>query len=209
MIGISRLLSLLDSDLMKSNVNYEGTAYLVGPGIDLNDLKIEEDWNGRPASRWSVHKIGQLQSKIDKYSYSIYHSKHFGKRSLSSLIPGHVLRQYVNEIFGYDGWKMDLQILEVQESLKMGEPVKCTVSSEAQVRITLKDGTNTDAIGIGCCTMASKGECYGKSKKEAVNDAFKKAVLSFEQLILTHEARVDSGYYVDGLYSSRIKKENL
>ncbi|CAR26539.1 hypothetical protein ZYGR_0H03530 [Zygosaccharomyces rouxii] len=194
---------------MRNNVNYDDTTYLVGPGLDLNDLKLEEDWNGRPASRWSVHKIGQLQAKIDKYSYRIYHNKRFGKRSLSSLIPGHILRQYTNETFGYDGWKMDLQILEVREDMKTGNPVKYTVFSEAQVRITLKDGTNTDAVGIGCCTMPSKGNCYGKSKKEAVNDAFKKAILSFEQLILTHEARVESGYYVDGLYSLRVKRENL
>lgn len=200
---------LLDGSLMRNSINYDDTTYLVSPGLDLNDLKLEEDWHGRPASRWSVHKIGQLQAKIDKYSYNIYHNKRFGKRSLSSLIPGHVLKQYANETFGYDGWTMDLQNLEVRESLKVGDPVKCTVLSEAQVKITLKDGTNTDAIGIGCSTMASKGECYGKSKKEAVNDAFKKAILSFEQLILTHEARVESGYYVDGLYSSKVKRENL
>lgn len=194
---------------MRNNINYDGTSYLVNPGLDLRDLKLEEDWHGRPASRWSVHKIGQLQAKIDKYSYNLYHNQRFGQRSLSSMIPGHVLRQYANEIFGYDGWTMDLEISEVRESLKVGNPAKFTVIAEAQVKVTLKDGTNTDATGIGRSTMVSKGECYSKSKKGAVNDAFKKAILSFEQLILTHEARVESGYYVDGLYSSRVKRENL
>lgn len=194
--------------MTKHNVSYDDTQYFASPGLDLTDLKMEEDWSGRPASKWSVHKIGQLQSRIDKYSYGIYHSKWFGKRSLSNLIPGHVLRQFVNEVFGYDGWKMDLQYLEARETLSTGQPVKYNVLAEAKVKITLKDGTNIQAGGIGCATMTSKGECYGKAKKEAVNDAFKKAVLGFEKVILTHETRVESGYYVDGLYSSKVKQEN-
>ncbi|AQZ18254.1 RAD59 (YDL059C) [Zygosaccharomyces parabailii] len=194
--------------MMQNNIKYANAQYFASPGLDLKDLKMEEDWSGRPASKWSVQKIGQLQAKIDKFSYSIYHSKWYGKRNLSNLIPGHILRQFANEVFGYDGWKMDLQYVDVRESLRPGLPTKHNVLAEAQVKITLKDGTNLQAGGIGCATMNSKGECYGKAKKQAVNDAFKKAMLGFEQVILAHETRVKNGYYVDGLYSSKVEKEN-
>lgn len=197
------------SSYLPKPIGYENTQFSAGPNVDLKSLEIQEDWNGRPASSWSVRRIGVLQSKIEAFSYKIYHNARYGKHSLSKLIPGHVLRQVANEAFGFDGWRM--AVLHVEASQREATPggdvdgeagFKVTVLAEAQVEIILKDGTNTQANGVGCATLPSKGESFAKAQKEAVNDAFKKALLSFEKIIMEHGVKVENKYYVDGLYAS-------
>lgn len=194
------------------HVDYENTVFSAGPSIDLKEFEIQEDWNGRPASSWAVQRIGVLQAKIETYTYKIYHSSRYGKHNLSKLIPGYVLRQAANEAFGFDGWKM--QVLQVEARERQSTPTagpgideesKFSVLAEAEVEISLKDGTNTRAGGVGCATLASKGDSYAKAQKEAVNDAFKKALLSFEKIIVEHGIKVENNYYVGGLYASDMK----
>ncbi|CAI4058246.1 hypothetical protein N7582_001059 [Saccharomyces uvarum] len=201
-----------------ASISYDSTVYGTTAGLDIKDFQTIEDWNGRPASAWSVQRIGLLQSKIERYTYNIYHSNRYGKHNLSKLIAGHVLIQFANETFGYDGWQMDVIDVEARECQPITavndddntdtDDVKYTVVAEAQVKITLKDGTNTQCGGLGRITLPSKGECYNRSKKEAVGDALKKALLSFEKIILDYETKITNNYYVDGLYGSKkIKKE--
>ncbi|AJU73230.1 AMP_1a_G0006910.mRNA.1.CDS.1 [Saccharomyces cerevisiae] len=201
-----------------SSISYDSTTYGTAPGLDIKEFQIIEDWNGRPASAWSVQRIGLLQSKIERYTYNIYHNNKYGKHNLSKLIPGHALIQFANETFGYDGWRMDVIDVEAREcqpftAVNNGENtntsgVKYTVVAEAQVKVTLKDGTNTQCGGLGRITLSSRGECYNRSKKEAVGDALKKALLSFEKIILDYETKITNNYYVDGLYGSKkIKNE--
>ncbi|CCD24755.1 Rad59p NDAI_0D04410 [Naumovozyma dairenensis CBS 421] len=241
------------SSFQSNHVSYEGTVYSTRPGLELQDFQLEEDWNGRPASEWSVTRIGILQSKIEKYTYKIYHSNRFGKHNLSKLIARHKLVEFANETFGFDGWHMDVIDIDARELLnssakvnltktigtntnnnensedndrkpkKIGikddeeskdndngdHNIKHTVLAEAQVRITLKDGTNTQMGGIGKATMPFKGDSFSKAKKEAVNDALKKALLSFEKIILDYETKVENNYYVDGLYVNKIKQTNF
>ncbi|QLQ80806.1 hypothetical protein HG537_0E01610 [Torulaspora globosa] len=183
-------------------VGYSNTVFKAGPNIDLKELEIQEDWYGRPASSWAVHRIGLLQAKIENLSYRIYHSSRYGKHELSRLIPGYVLRQVANEVFGFDGWTMQVLQLEGHEKSSEVGDERYSVLAEAEVEIRLKDGTNTRSGGFGCATMSSKGESYAKAKKEAVNDAFKRALLSFEKIILEHRIKVENNYYVSGVYAS-------
>lgn len=199
---------------MSKQIAYDSTVFTAGPNINMEEFKPIENWDGRPASTWSVQKIGLFLSKVEKYTYQIYHSNRYGKHNLSKLIPGYILRQYANEAFGYNGWKLDVVQVEACERQPAPEieglsleDTKYAILSEAQVKITLKDGTNTQAGGVGCATMSSRGESYGKAKKEAVNDALKKALLSFEKIIIEHDIKVESKYYVDGLYASEVKQK--
>ncbi|QLL33248.1 hypothetical protein HG536_0E01590 [Torulaspora globosa] len=194
-------------------IGYSSTVFSAGPNIDLKELEIQEDWCGRPASSWAVRRIGLLQAKVEQFSYKIYHSSRYGKHHLSRLIPGYVLRQMANEAFGFDGWKMQVLHVEAHEKQSSSagasvgdEGFKCSVLAEAEVEISLEDGTNTRAGGFGCATLSSKGESYAKAKKEAVNDAFKKALLSFEKIILEHGIKVENNYYVGGVYASDMEK---
>lgn len=203
------------SSYTSKQIAYDSTVFTAGPDINIEELKPIENWDGRPASTWSVQKIGVFLSKVEKYTYQIYHSNRYGKHNLSKLIPGYILRQYANEAFGYNGWKLDVMLVEASEKQsvteKEGLPLedpKYVIFAEAQVKITLKDGTNTKAGGVGYATMSSRGESYGKAKKEAVNDALKKALLSFEKIIIEHDVKVESKYYVDGLYAYEIKQKH-
>ncbi|SCU88826.1 LADA_0E12266g1_1 [Lachancea dasiensis] len=197
-----------------TNITYEGTKYETGAGLDdfnIEDLQIVEKWFNRPASAWAVQRLGILQSKIESQTYNIYHRNRYGKHPVAKLIPAHLLIQYANEALGFDGWSLEVLDLHTTncrsvpetQSVDDGLEPRYQVLSEAKVRIRLKDGTNTEALGFGSAVAISKGESYSKSKKAAVNDALKKSFLQFEAIILEHEQRVSSSYYVDGLYGSK------
>lgn len=210
-----------------ADVSYDSTVYTAGPGVQVSELTLGEDWEGRPASDWSVQRIGVLQSKIERYTYQIYHSNRYGKHNLSKLIPRHILVQYANESFGFDGWRMDIEFIETRDGFPLStssvnvskhvqqqqdgkedgndEHEMVTVIAEASVKITLKDGTNTRMPGFSRATTKSKSESFNKAKKEAVNDALKKALLSFEKIIIEHDIKVESNFYVDGLYGSKVQ----
>ena len=212
--------------VMDGKVTYEGAVYSSGPGVEVGDIVFVEDWDGRPASEWSVQRIGVLQSKIERYTYQIYHSNRYGKHNLSKLIPRHVLVGFANEVFGFDGWKTDIEFVETKDgfpgstsSISIADKISAdsgggtgaladryTVIAEASVKVTLKDGTNTRMTGFSRATTPSKIESFNKAKKEAVNDALKKALLSFEKIILEHELKTKNDFYVDGLYGSKAQK---
>lgn len=190
--------------------------------VNVDEI-LSEPWEGRPASEWSVKRIGILQSKIEHYTYQIYHNRRYGKMDLRRLIPGHILIHYANEAFGYDGWHMDVLDIESHEAPIKEKITGCGLSTdagvaedpqnsllfaivaEANVKITLKDGTSVQHGGIGNGNMPSKGASYDKAKKQAVTDAFKKCILSFESIIMDHQFKVENNYYVDGLYGSNTR----
>ena len=196
------------------DIGYSSTEFEAGDGIDIKDLKLCEYWNGRPASLWAVQKIGRLQAKVEKYTYKYHHSNRFPNVDLAQQIPSYILIQFANQIFGYDGWKLDVLHLEVLECLEIPVKdenskydVKYTVQAEAKVKITLKDGTNTEYMCKRTATMPSKGDSYNKAKKEAVTFALKQSFLSFEKIIMDHEKKIVSNYYTDGVYASNMRNK--
>ncbi|CUS20272.1 LAQU0S01e02872g1_1 [Lachancea quebecensis] len=201
-----------------TNLSYENAVYATGAEVtdaDVQDLQIVENWLNRPASEWAVQKIGVLQSKIEQYSYRIYHSSRYGKHPIAKLIPAFTLIQYANEALGYDGWSLEVTNVNVTSFRQVSEEAgaasssestvepKYEVLTEAHVKVVLKDGTYTQSEGFGKSISPNKGDCYNKSKKEAINNALKKSFLKFETMVLDHEKKVASNYYVDGLYGSR------
>lgn len=202
-----------------NHISYDTTEFNVGPGVNLEDLKMIEDWEGRPASEWSVQRIGVLESKIESFSYQIFRSNKYGKHNISKIIPKFKLVEFANEAFGHDGWSVDVLSVQITEStttpnqsvdvdLNSEENIMHNVIAEANVKVTLKDGTNTRVGGIGRAVLPSKAMSYAKAQKEAISDALKKAILSFEPIILEYNKKVQSNYYVDGLYVSKIKQES-
>lgn len=205
-----------------THVNYDSTEFHVGPAVDMDDLKMKEDWEDRPASEWSVQKIGVLESKIEAFTYQIFRSNKYGKHNLSKVIPKFKLVEFANEAFGHDGWSIDILDVQITESsitptqsaenleiaLENEQHILHNVIAEAIVKVTLRDGTNTQVGGIGRAVLPSKAMSFAKAKKEAISDALKKAILSFESIIMEYNRKVQSNYYVDGLYVSKIKQES-
>ncbi|AET38773.1 Rad59p Ecym_3280 [Eremothecium cymbalariae DBVPG len=194
-----------------TEISWDNVEYHAGNGVTLTDFPVIEDWYNRPASKWSMRSIGVFQSKIEQYTYKIYHANKYGKHNLSKLIPGYLLIQFANESFGYNGWSSSIVDIAITKSITSVKndgsgPIEMhTVTAEARVKLVLQDGTNTEASGFSNATMSSKLEAYGKAKKEAINDALKKCLLSFEQLLYEHEEKVAKNFYTDGLYGSKVK----
>ena len=190
-----------------TDISYENTSYSVNTGLDLKDFQVEEDWYNRPASEWSVKRIGQLQAKIERYTYRIYHSNRYGKHNLARLIPGHVFINFANKCFGYDGWSTQVEAVITLEHVENSEtaekPATHTVLAEARVKLVLKDDTYTSSSGFGKSTMPSKGDAFAKAKKEALTNALKNCLLAFEKVIIDHEAKIKQNYYVDGVYKNQ------
>ncbi|SCU77892.1 LAMI_0A02696g1_1 [Lachancea mirantina] len=194
-----------------TNVSYDDVVYEGGDGVDLNELNIVEKWLNRPASQWSIQRLGLFQSKIEQYVYRIYHQGRYGKHSLNKVIPSHVLMQFANESFGYSGWSaevLDIKVMNVHEE-PGGEEAEqgFTTTSQARIKLTLKDGTNTEAVGFARVKSKSKGDTFARSKKGATTDALKKCFLKFEEIVIDHQEKVSSKYYVDGLYGSKTEKK--
>ncbi|CDO94326.1 unnamed protein product [Kluyveromyces dobzhanskii CBS 2104] len=193
-----------------TDISYEKTSYSVTSGLDIKDFRIEEDWYNRPASEWSVKRIGQLQGKVEQYSYRIYHSNRYGKHNLSKLVPGHVLISFANECFGFDGWNTEVENITTLEhnenAASADKQASHTVIAEARVKLVLKDDTYTSSGGFGKSTMPSKGDAFAKAKKEAITAALKSCLLGFEKIIIDHETKVKQKYYVDGVYKADVPK---
>ena len=228
----------------EKTIIYDTTSYTVGPGVDASDLKLSEDWQGRPASQWSVKRIGMLQARIEQYMYSIYHRRYIRlysstnsnnsihdkvsgverRRGVSAEnIPTYKLINFANEVFGYDGWFTEIVNIETHEcytvpnrSASKGgtettgtdfKSINYDVTVEADVKLVLRDGTYTESSGTGRGVLPSKGASYSKAKKQAVNNAIKSCMLSFEVIITEYNEKVKSNYYVDNLFVNEIKRE--
>lgn len=198
----------------RHNISYDSINYTTAPGIDIKDFSLEENWDNRPASNWSVRQIGVLQNNIEKYKSQIYHSTRFGKHNISRFIPTSKLIEFANKAFGHDGWQMEIIDIEATEltvvpnkNEESENEINYNIVAEAHVKLTLKDGTNTRMGGIGRALLPSKGAAFAKAKKEAVSTALKEAMLSFEKMIMEYNNRVENNYYVDGLYTSKVKQE--
>lgn len=108
-----------------------------------------------------------------------------------------------NEIFGFQGWSTQvLEVLvkdfdqvrsetkdnsEAAES-KADATVKYSITVNAKVRITLKDGTCHECIGTGnAMNLPEKGLAYRTAKMLAVTDATKNGILQLPVLLDNEE----------------------
>ncbi|CCE61754.1 hypothetical protein TPHA_0B00820 [Tetrapisispora phaffii CBS 4417] len=193
-----------------NRICYDNTVFSAGSGINIKELNVLEDWDGRPNSKWSVNCINKFRTKIEKYSYRYHNNGVLNKFDLAQLLPSHLIIQYANDCFGYDGWHMDVLHVETGECLTIPNydpdsryKEKFTVQSEAKVKITLKDGTNSAHFCKRASTMHSRGEVYNKSKKEVVTYAMKEAFLNFQNIMEDYELKVETNYFKDGLFGSK------
>lgn len=172
----------------------EGTTILF-PDMSLFDGIIDDDFRDKPASSWSVIKIGTLQAKLEQY-LSTRRNRRF--QNTSTELPLHRLLSIANESFGHDGWSselIDISILEYNIQINDENESHC-LQVESTVRITLKDETYHEATGHGRAdNLPNKFMAFQKAKKSAVTDATKKAIYGLKSIILDHESKLRSGYY--------------
>ncbi|ELP91408.1 DNA repair and recombination protein RAD52, putative [Entamoeba invadens IP1] len=82
-----------------------------------------------------------------------------------------------NALFGFDGWSSCITNLNVD--YVDAEKGKYKVGVTAVVRVTLKNGSYHEDVGVGMAEMPRKGAAIELAKKEAVSDARKRALRLF------------------------------
>lgn len=189
---------------VKHEISYDSMTVTVAPGLDIGDLTPVENWEGRPASKWSVQRIGKLQSYIEQWGYqSLFRNSNSNWKHLDLFrrIPKCDLLNFMNKSFGYDGWQMEIINVKIVEARDPDKQSDCySVVAIAEVRVSLKDSTNTYAEASETAASFSKAEAFSRAKKSAVTSAFKKSILNFESIVLDHGVKVEEKYYINGLY---------
>ncbi|CCH44802.1 DNA repair protein [Wickerhamomyces ciferrii] len=172
-----------------------GDGLIINPNIDILDLVFDDDFKDKPASNWSISKIGTLQAKMETI-LSKYQGKKF--RNIKIELPLHRLLSLANESFGYDGWSSEvIDVKETEYVVEIKDNGEThSVKMECTVKITLKDGTYHEDTGIGRAdNLPSKSMAYMKAKKSSVTDATKNAIHGLKDIVLDHEQKLRSGYY--------------
>ncbi|AOW06541.1 YALI0F02431p [Yarrowia lipolytica CLIB122] len=102
-----------------------------------------------------------------------------GGRSVHYL-EGWKVFNLANEIFGFNGWRSQIIKLEVDYCDQNPDTKRWDVGVYAIVRVHLKDGTYREDTGSGNVENCPKRDmALNKSRKEAVTDAFKRAMRQF------------------------------
>lgn len=100
-----------------------------------------------------------------------------GNKRLTYL-SGESVTRLLNELFGYDGW--NLQVLKLDKIECTPQPNKFQVAYMAHVRITLQEGgAYREDVGFGDATDKQLCTAVSHAVKSAVTDALKRAARHF------------------------------
>ncbi|ODV95953.1 hypothetical protein PACTADRAFT_2256 [Pachysolen tannophilus NRRL Y-2460] len=154
---------------------------------DFSETLIDQDV---PVSEWSIAKIGTLNLKLDNllnYNKARFNNYGFAFQKLSLT----TVLNLCNESFGFDGWSTQIvgnEIIAFDENV---EENRYSMQMTTIVRLTLKDGTFHESVGIAKShNLPSKSLAFTKCKKESYNDAIKKCVLELKDILLDHEKKL-------------------
>ncbi|CCE86660.1 Piso0_005163 [Millerozyma farinosa CBS 7064] len=170
-----------------------------GPGCDtiyfpsLSEFEQEadvlDDELYGPATEWARKKIGSLQTRLEKLERRHYMLRNNSSRSKIPNYSSRLIIQLANEVFGYDGWSSQILSSEIIASGYDESRKKFGLRYRVTIKIILKDGTSSTAVGVGKALSMSKHFCYNKSKKEAIWSGIKSAIMKFDLVLQSHEER--------------------
>jgi DNA recombination protein Rad52 len=96
-----------------------------------------------------------------------------------TYISGEGVSRTLNDIFGFDGWNLDITAVN-QADCCQDDKGRYTVVYTAQVRLTHKaSGTYKEDVGAGDATDRSKGAAMSNAMKASITDAMKRAARHF------------------------------
>lgn len=153
-------------------------SYVLNP----SDQSVAIDHKGQPISVDRILATKPLKSDL--------HSRRGpGGRSLV-YYNGETVSRLLNDIFGYDGWNMN--VLKVERICCVQEKEKWQVGYMAHVRITHRaSGTFKEDMGSGDCTDKHMPTAVQNSVKGAITDALKRAARHFGE-------KLGNSLYSDG-----------
>jgi DNA repair and recombination protein RAD52 len=97
-----------------------------------------------------------------------------------TYISGEGISRTLNDIFGFDGWNLDISRVNREECMKDEKSGKFSVVYTAQVRLTHKaSGTYKEDCGAGDSTDKNFGTAVSHALKASITDALKRAARHF------------------------------
>eukprot|EP00835_Amoeboradix_gromovi_P004265 NODE_322_length_11016_cov_0.249061.p3 type:complete len:296 gc:universal NODE_322_length_11016_cov_0.249061:3264-4151(+) len=133
--------------------------------------------------RYSSTEKKELQLMLSKRAGPEFISKRAGQGSTKhNYIQGWHYFELLNGVFGFNGWSSSILDHGIDDIEVIGtdENPKYNVATFATVRLTLKDGTCREDLGVGEASNAkSKAAGLKQARKEAVTDAIKRCFRQF------------------------------
>lgn len=153
-----------------------------------SDVVEEEPEMNRIPSKWALAKIGTFQSRLEAFVRS--KELRSGSRIYMSSIPTSAILNIANEVFGFNGWSSEILECDATEEDFNEEKSEYSMKQVSRVRVTLLDGTCIEAEGVGeSIRMPHKYMCHGNSKKIAITNGLRNAILRMK-LLVTHDEAV-------------------
>lgn len=145
-----------------------------------------------PVSKWAMAKIGTFQARLEALNRDrdqrVRNRRHKPRLQMVKII------QAANLSFGFNGWSSQIVSCQVVEKAFDEENSSNSLSQRAEIRITLRDGTELFGSGIGeCHNLPLKSTCYEESRKKAVTEGLRSAFLNMHKLLDTPESRGGGG----------------
>lgn len=169
-------------------VDSEVVASVMFPDISMfdSDSEIDDVPKTQPLSPWALSKIGTFQYRLEDLvrTRELRHQK-----SPAMLrIPTSAILQLANDVFGFNGWSSAILGCTVVAEDFDEENGEFSMKQEAVVEITLQDGTTSRASGLGSCQkLPHKYMCLGYSKKIAITDGLRNAILNLTGMSISKE----------------------
>lgn len=136
----------------KQDISYKNTVFNANSasGIsikELNDIILNDDSADNsdspyntPQTEWSKEGIRKLQLQIEQYKKKLFYSEKFGKHDLSKVIPSYTLLEFMNKIFGFDGWEMEVLSVETTDFLELTKSTANLNNLNKDIKVeTVKD----------------------------------------------------------------------
>ena len=136
-----------------------------------SDGSVLLDHNGKPISVDRILATKPLRGELSTRPGP-------GNKKLT-YISGEGVSRTLNEIFGFDGWNLDITRVQREECLK-DDKGRFNVVYTAQVRLThAKSGAYKEDCGAGESTDKSFGTAVSHALKASITDAMKRAARHF------------------------------
>lgn len=166
-----------------SEVNEEPESILF-PDLSIFE-ELEDDCidTKPPISAWTKSKIGTFQARLEaiRVRDAQRYRKYRNRKTLTRL-----LIALINDSFGFNGWSSS--ILDCCSVAEEYDEAAATylIEQRATVQIMFQDGTFVDAQGTGIASgCKEKSVGYSTSKKMAVSDGLRNAIMLFADLVST------------------------
>lgn len=155
------------------------------PDLSMFEVESEDEELATEAlTPWALSKIGTFQYRLEELIR--YRELKRGKSVFVSQIPTSVILRLANDVFGFNGWSSNLLECTTVEHDFDEENSEYSMKHHAQVQVKLQDGSISRAVGVGVSRkMPHKYMCLQYSKKMAVTNGLRNAILNFTGMMIT------------------------